>query len=566
MKTPGPGGEPAAAGSAGLRRATALLLLLLLAVNAAAAWSLVSARRGARRLALEDLDWQTQAHARALEAALSGLRGDLILLSQAPPLAQGALPLATADPVARRWSRLDIEGTLLLFLRAHPAVVRLELADADGRTFAAAGRRQGAPVLLSAADPEPALSPALLRSAWPLGSAEPAAGLLGSEVDPQLLLATAIPGFGERLRIEPGTGAAAAPGAPPPAPAATRGGRGELVSRVAVAADGWQPPIRWVLERREEESQIVRSVEALSGRFATAVAANVAVLALTFALGLLAFRQAQRAARLAAENQQQARLAALERQVAASERLASVGRLAAGMAHEINNPLEGMSNYLRLLEDDLAVGQSSAQPAGQFGEARELAAKVREGLVRIAGITRQVLAFASPGPASPGHAAVGQPPKAAVELTAILEHTVELLRATPAFRGVELKLARPAGPLAVEGNPATLGQLFLNLLLNACQAQPAGGEVEIACRANGTRAVVEVSDRGPGLSAEALAHAFEPFYSTRGSSGLGLALSKGIVDDHDGVVRAANRPGGGALFTVELPLSREAGGQGEANP
>ncbi len=530
--------------SGALRRATALLLLLLLAVNAAAVWNLVAARRGARRLAVEDLEWQTRAHARALEAVLSGLRGDLILLSQSPPLAQGAAPLATADPVARRWSRLDIEGTLLLFLRAHPAVVRLELADAAGETFAAAGRRQGAPVLL--AEPAPRAPGEVLRSIWPLGSAEPAAGRLVAEVDPRLLLASAIPGFDERLRVLPATAL----------PAAAAGDL--LVARALVTGDGWQPPVAWTVERREEESRIVQSVESLTGRFATTVAANVAVLALTFALGLLAFRQARRAARLEAEKEQQARLAALERQVLASERLASVGRLAAGMAHEINNPLEGMSNYLRLLEDDLAAGEPSAKER----EARELAGKVREGLLRIAGITRQVLAFASPGQATHGQGTVGQAPKQAVELGGILEHTVELLRATPSFRGVEIAVSPPGGPLAVAGNPATLGQLFLNLLLNACQAQTSGGEVEVGWRAHGTRALVEVADRGPGLSEEALAHAFEPFYSTRGSSGLGLAVCKGIVEDHQGAVRAENRPQGGALFTVELPLAR-AGGGGE---
>ena len=108
--------------------------------------------------------------------------------------------------------------------------------------------------------------------------------------------------------------------------------------------------------------------------------------------------------------------------------------------------------------------------------------------------------------------------------------------------------------MRVEGNAVTLGQLFLNLLLNAAQIQGGRGEIEIACRSEGGRAVVRVADRGPGISAEARGHLFEPFFSTRGSIGLGLAVCAGIVRDHGGIIRAANRDGGGAELTVELPL------------
>ena len=134
------------------------------------------------------------------------------------------------------------------------------------------------------------------------------------------------------------------------------------------------------------------------------------------------------------------------------------------------------------------------------------------------------------------------------------------MRSNPAFRPVELSLAAP-GPahLAVAGNATTLGQLFLNLLMNACQAQPEGGRVEVSSQVKEGRVVVAVEDRGPGISPEVAGRLFEPFVSTRGSTGLGLAVCHGIVREHGGEIRASNRPGGGARFEVELPLAARGG-------
>ena len=101
----------------------------------------------------------------------------------------------------------------------------------------------------------------------------------------------------------------------------------------------------------------------------------------------------------------------------------------------------------------------------------------------------------------------------------------------------------------------TLGQLFLNLLLNACQAQAEGGEVEVAVGREGEWARVAVADRGPGLPAEAQERLFEPFFSTRDSTGLGLAVCHRIAGDHGGEIGGENRPDGGAVFTVRLPLA-----------
>ena len=520
-----------AAGFPGLR-ITVLLLAVLLTVNAVAVWGILSARAGAQRAARDELALQTTAHARSLEAVLATLRGDFIFLSQSPALLKYLAALQGEDETQRRWARLDVDSTLLLFVEAHPQVERLVVRGDLGEALAVVGRRGGVPVLLprvSFAERATGSGRRLLAGRWPLGAPTPLAaapGTLEAWISPDALLAIAAPGFGERLRLETGR-----------TPAAGRGGGGGLEARVAVREPRWTPPIAWTLVRSEPGSELVQSVESLAGRYRTTVLLNLAVMTLTLALGLLAFRQVRRAARLEAENEQQARVRELERRLMHSERLASVGRLAAGMAHEINNPLAGMSNYLALLEEDLRDGRTAEAPA--------LAARVREGLTRAAGIVRQVLAFSDPGRA----------PKAPLDLGGVLAETVEFVRGNPAFRGVAVRLDGDAGELPVRGNRITLGQLFLNLILNACQGQPDGGEVEVrAERADGS-VVVTVADRGPGLAPEVLDHLFEPFTSTRGSSGLGLAVCHGIATDHGGAIRGANRPGGGALFEVRLPLA-----------
>jgi signal transduction histidine kinase len=515
--------------------ASLLLLVFLLAINGAAVWGILAARHSARVAAADDLRLRTTAQARAFEAALATLRGDFIFLTQTPPLGNGLAGLDSPDPTTRRWSRRDVEGALLLFLETHTAVDRIVVRSPSGQPAIAAGRRQGAAVLLRP-DALPArageIEGARFAATWKLGGTFADQGELEALLDPRRLLAGAAPDFVGRLLLHPRAGG-------------NKDERGERIG-AAVADEHWTPPVGWTLVADADPAVLDRSFEALAGRYRRTVALNLAVIALTLLLGLLAFRQVRHAARLQAENEQQARVRELERQVQHSERLASVGRLAAGMAHEINNPLEGMANYLTLLEEDLRAGRSR--------EALDLVGRVREGLTRAASVTRKVLAFARPAPAWSEAGAAGEP---RVDLKEVLGGAVEFVRANPSFRPVELSLAAD-GPLPVAGNPTTLGQLFLNLLLNACQAQPAGGRVEVSSRVEGGRVVVAVADRGPGIPPEVAGRLFEPFVSTRGSTGLGLAVCHGIATEHGGSIRAGNRPGGGATFEVELPLA--AGG------
>lgn len=509
-----------------------VLLVVLLAVNGIAVWSVFSARRSATVLAREDLQLQTRVHARSLEALLANLRADLLFLSQAPPLIRHADSASDAldatDPMARRWLRLDAEGTLLLFLQANPAVTRIEVRDPEAqRALLIAGRRGGAPLMLPS-DSLPSALGRLVRGSWPVG----ASGLrLNAWVEPAELMSVVAPGLEDRLQLRD---------RPPDAD--------DDSLRVAahVRDDQWATPVAWYLVREERGSQVLRSFERLSSRYRTTLLVNAGVVLLTLVLAGVAFRQVTRAARLEAENRQQAQVRELERRLMHSERLAGVGRLAAGMAHEINNPLEGMSNYLRLLEDDLEAGDLDAAVA--------TAPKLREGLERSAGVVRQVLAFSDPGKA----------PKAKLDLRRPVDDAFEFVAKNPDFSAVEFRRVLPDEPVFALGNATVLGQLFLNLVLNAAEVQLDGGGVEVVVvtetettsdtEPDTGRAVVTVSDDGPGFDDDALEHLFEPFYSGRGSSGLGLSVCHGIVRDHGGTITAANRPSGrGAVVRVELP-------------
>ncbi len=523
---------------------SALLLAILLTVNGVAVWGILAARDEARRLALQELELQTGAHARALEAALATLRGDFIFLSYSPPLSRAPAALSGTDPVTRRWSRLAIEGSLILFLEAHPSVERVQVEAAPGEAVVSAGRRQGMPVLLPPNGPLSAGAEGagrLVRVTWPLGSAN---GKRGDEsiealIDPMRLLESAAPGLGGRLTLE--TVAS-------DQPTSSRDGD-RLSVRVPVSDSRWTPPIHWTLVRHEDGGRLVRSLERLAGRYRTTVVLNLAVMSLTLVLGLLAFRQVRRAARAESESRHQARVRELERQVRHSERLASVGRLAAGIAHEVNNPLEGMRNYLTLLDEDLARGAPR--------EARALVPRVREGLDRVAGIVRQILRFGEPGRAA------SQP----VDLDAVVADTLGLVRSDKRYDGVAIhpELGLGAGH-PVQGNPTTLRQLALNLVLNACQSQPHGGEVRVTTALANGGALLEVADRGPGFSPEALEHLFEPFFSTRGSTGLGLAVCHGIVAEHEGSIEGTNRLEGGALVAVHLPLAESMDSSTDGSP
>jgi signal transduction histidine kinase len=252
-------------------------------------------------------------------------------------------------------------------------------------------------------------------------------------------------------------------------------------------------------------------------------------------------RETAKRERVEAQSHEELRVRELERQLFHAERLTTVGRLAAGIAHEINNPLEGMANYLSLARSALAKGDLAAT-------ARRLDS-VGQGLDRAAGIVRQVLAHADPAKA----------PKTPVDLNQILAETVEFVRSRPEFGSVMFETDLSSGRLMALGSPIMLGQVASNLVINACEAQPRGGEVRVRSAREGEHVMLEVADRGPGVAEADRERIFEPFFSTKDSTGLGLSVCHSIVHQHGGELLTLARPGGGAIFRMSLPAFDETG-------
>jgi signal transduction histidine kinase len=220
-------------------------------------------------------------------------------------------------------------------------------------------------------------------------------------------------------------------------------------------------------------------------------------------------------------------------QLVQSEKLAGIGRLAAGVAHEINNPLGVILGYTRLLEkhahpplaDDLAV--------------------IEEETLRCKEIVEGLLDLSRPVQVS----------HETVELRATVDEVIERLREAGVLRGVEVRVV---GAARVDGHPSKLRQVLANLTRNAAEAAGPGGSVEIALVEDGASAAVSVRDDGPGLDGEALSRLFEPFFTTKEKgTGLGLAISRAIARAHGGEIEAANAAVGGALMTVRLPRHTE---------
>ena len=214
--------------------------------------------------------------------------------------------------------------------------------------------------------------------------------------------------------------------------------------------------------------------------------------------------------------------AAMERRLAQSERLSSLGLLVAGIAHEINNPLEGIGNWMRLGRTDRA----------------------QEGLDRIRALVKDLLSFARPS--SEG--------AAAADVRESLDRALELARFSKAFEGVVVECDAARGIVASAPAPS-LEQVFLNILLNAGAAMKNGADrrLEVRASSSGGRVRVAFRDHGTGIAPDDLPRIFDPFFTRGGGSGLGLSVSYGIVKAVGGELSAANAPGGGAVFTVEVP-------------
>ena len=229
----------------------------------------------------------------------------------------------------------------------------------------------------------------------------------------------------------------------------------------------------------------------------------------------------------------------LEAELAHAERLASIGRLAAGVAHEIGNPLTGIASLTQNLKEE-------SDPA----YIRESIDQVLEQTGRIRDIVQTLVSFSHGGaPVARDHAAV--------RLCDCIDEALRLVRlARDAKEMVCVSHCPPE--IEVRGDRPRLVQVFVNLLSNACDASRPNGAIEVSARAEGELAEIEVRDEGEGIPEELQERIFEPFFTTKEpgkGTGLGLPMVYTIVQDHGGGVRIQSRPGEGTRVVIQLPLA-----------
>jgi two-component system sensor histidine kinase PilS (NtrC family) len=226
---------------------------------------------------------------------------------------------------------------------------------------------------------------------------------------------------------------------------------------------------------------------------------------------------------------------ALEQEVQLKEHMAALGEMAAGIAHEIRNPLASMSGSAQILKGSLS-------PRGEEAELLDIV--VRESR-RLDGIIRDFLLFARPGPSSPRPA----------DLVPLLRDSLTLLRNSDEFGGRhEITLLGDEAPLQALVDENKIKQVFWNLAKNALKAMPRGGRLRVSLRREGDAALVSFADEGVGMSQMQAAKAFEPFQTSfPEGTGLGLSVVFRIVQEHGGRVRVRSREGIGTEVVVQLP-------------
>jgi two-component system sensor histidine kinase HydH len=252
---------------------------------------------------------------------------------------------------------------------------------------------------------------------------------------------------------------------------------------------------------------------------------------------VLTVRLARTVGRQAAERER------LRTELRRSERLAALGKLIAGVAHEVRNPLAGIRGITQLWRRGLGLGNEGFD-------------HLIDEVDRLEGIVSRLLQFSR---ADAQDLTPGDLNLVAAEAARLAED-----RAREQEIRVELDLEQDLPP--IEMAPPALVQVLRNLTTNALQVMPRGGVLRLATRLDAARGTVvaSVADDGPGLSDEVLSHLFEPFFTTKAEgTGLGLAIAREIALAHRGELRAENRPGGGAVFTLTLPVAEVSAPRGE---
>lgn len=228
----------------------------------------------------------------------------------------------------------------------------------------------------------------------------------------------------------------------------------------------------------------------------------------------------------------------MEDQLRQSEKLSSIGLLAAGVAHEVNTPIAGISSYTQML----------LRQTPQNDPRHELLAKIEKQTFRAAEIVNNMLNFSRMSESRFDHLDVN---KLIRESLSLVEHQLRSGK-------IEVQARLEEDSLVTYGNSNKLQQVLVNLVLNAKDAMPSGGRLEIRSQRTNGNILIDITDTGQGMSEEVLSHIYDPFYTTKGigrGTGLGLAVSYGIIQEHSGRIFVESTPGVGTHFQVKLPAS-----------
>ena len=226
-----------------------------------------------------------------------------------------------------------------------------------------------------------------------------------------------------------------------------------------------------------------------------------------------------------------------------SEKMAGLGRLAAGVAHEINNPMSGIMLYANLVKEGLGEENPFSEDLDVIIHEAERCKVIVADLLEFSHQTTYEMVL--------------------LDLNAIIRKTLGVLRNQPFFHNIEVQLQLEDSLMPIYGNSIRLNQVVMNIVVNAAQAMAGNGILRIISRTRAGRDIVEViiSDTGPGIESDQLEKIFDPFYTTKvpgEGTGLGLSVSYAIVKEHKGSIRVASTPGVGATFTLRFPAVLES--------
>ncbi len=226
----------------------------------------------------------------------------------------------------------------------------------------------------------------------------------------------------------------------------------------------------------------------------------------------------------------------LQQQMVTSEKLASIGLLSAGVAHEINTPLTGISSYVQMLQKKLTEANYL-----------QILKKIEDQTDRVSKIVKNLLSFAR-NPADPAFHRV--------DLKDSLEEIISLIDYR--LKSLNINLDLDLKQVIIYAQKERLQQVFINIILNALDAMPGGGQLSIQTKQQDGQAIIKISDTGLGIKPEHLPRIFDPFFTTKGigkGTGLGLSISFAIIKEHEGQILVDSQVGQGTTFTIILPVS-----------